>query len=108
VMCARGPSLAAAMLDELRLSGAYEGLATRARQKGLALAQAGDLEAIARRDSADLLAARLEYLQRHVEVSSDSDVGAILQDLDFRNLDHFEKVLREEQIYTRLQPRKPS
>ncbi|SEE91052.1 hypothetical protein SAMN05444161_7787 [Rhizobiales bacterium GAS191] len=103
MMEARGASLAAAMLDELRLTGAYEALAVRARDKRLALKELGNKGLTIRPSGADALLARLWFIESRLRRSPDEDVGAIAQELGFRDLAHFDEVLREEQIYSKLQ-----
>jgi hypothetical protein len=97
-MAAEGPAVDQAMLDELRLCGSYEVLAARARAKSAALAdgrRGQDLSPSA----AAALAKRLTFLEGQAGGCPGDDVEATVRALGFRDLDHLDKVLREEQYY---------
>lgn len=103
----RGAALDAAMLDELRLRDTYEGLAARARDKMVALRDA-DAAGMGRPgDGAAALAARLRFLEERAGERRGADIGAIMQEFGFRDLAHFDDVLRREEIYKRLQRPRP-
>jgi hypothetical protein len=98
-----GPSFDRAMLDELRLGGAYEGLAARARAKRQALESGAAKRGRAPSD-VEKLAARLRFIESRRGKAPDGDIGAIARELGFRDLDHLDRALGDEREYIRLAP----
>jgi hypothetical protein len=88
------------LLDELRLSGAFEGLAERARRKREVLA-ARTTEAAADGDALDLppFALRLWFFEKRLGRPLPDDLNVLVDRLGFANLNDFDDALRREWVY---------
>jgi hypothetical protein len=97
-----GPSLDRHLLDELRLSGAYERLAERAQQKREALAAHGldGVEGVASGPNAAAL--RLWFFEQRLGRPMPDDIEAFAHELGFVNLAEFDGALRREWLYLNL------
>ena len=96
-----GPALTRSVLDEIRLSGAYERLADRARKKQRSLADRGiDRLALGRAkpSAADL---RVWYFERVLRRSLPDDVDAFARELDLAGSEDFDGALRREWLFSR-------
>jgi hypothetical protein len=94
-----GPSLDRHLLDELRLSGAYERLAERARQKKNVLAAHGvdGVEGAAPGPSAAAL--RLWFFEQRLGRPVPDNIEAFARELGFVDLAEFDGALRREWLY---------
>jgi hypothetical protein len=86
-------------LDELRLSGAYERLAERARRKSDFLAAQGFGGATFSPPGANAVALRLWYFERRLGRSLPDDIDTFIRDLGFADLNEFDAALRRECLY---------
>jgi hypothetical protein len=102
------PAFAAAMLDELKLGGAYERLAARAAAKRAALASQGldDAHGAGERDGARATALRLWFFEQRLGRQLPDDLAAAARDFGFASLPDFDSALRREQLYFLQQPAK--
>ncbi len=99
VLDAADPGLDRHLIDELRLSGAYEGLAARARRKRAALAGAGPRAATPVED-------RLWFFERRLGRPMPDDVEGFARALGFASLADFDGSIGRERLYlqTRQEP----
>ncbi|MCI0430396.1 MAG: hypothetical protein L0210_07635 [Rhodospirillales bacterium] len=88
-------SLDGYLLDELRLGGAYERLARRARRKRQALAGL-DLDAA---PADNTVALRLWYFEKRLGRTLPEDIEVYSHELGFASLADFDSALRRERIY---------
>src|SRR5262249_31755971 len=93
-------SLDRALLDEMHLSGAYERLAGRARQKQQAIA-AHDVDA-----SPAPALLRLWFFEQRLGRAMPDDLDSYSHELGFATLADFDSALRREWIYLHWQSRK--
>jgi hypothetical protein len=101
MMNASGPSIDLAMLDEMRLTGAYEALAARADAKRRALE--GAPIAPQRDSGGEALARRLQFIATRLGGTEREHIDSAIQELGFRDPKHLDRVLRDEQHYVTLQ-----
>jgi len=102
-----GRSIERGLLDELRLSGAYERLAERARKKRTLLAARG-LDAGERSaPGPKAVDTRLWYFEKRLGQPVPDDVAAFARELGFATLADFDSALLREQLYFYMQPRNP-
>lgn len=94
------PSLAPHLLDELRLAGAYPGLAGRARRKQARLA-AEETRAPGAPTPPERLALRLWFADR-LGLPEDAGIEAILAASGFADAATLDRVLHRERLYLRL------
>jgi hypothetical protein len=93
----RGQALDQALLDDLRLSGAHERLAERARRKSEVLAALGEGAGGAlRRDTAE---ARVWFFERRLGRSMPEDVAQFARELGFATLADFDSAVQRERLY---------
>ncbi len=96
-----GPTLDRDLLDELRLSGTYERLAGRARQKNQALATKGLHGADGDASAPSPAALRLWFFEQRLGRPVPDDLGAYLRDLGIESAADFDSALRREWLYLR-------
>jgi hypothetical protein len=87
------------LLDELRLSGAYERLDERARRKRDFLAGEGLGGAACSRPGPNAVARRLWYFERRLGRPVPDDIGTFIRELGFAGLDEFDDALQREALY---------
>jgi hypothetical protein len=90
-------ALDAALIDELRLSGAYPRLVRRARRKQASLAgRAGP------RQSSEPMSLRLWFFQRRLGQPVPDDIAGFIRGLGFATLADFDSAVRREILYVQL------
>jgi len=97
-----GPSLELELVDEVRLRGAYERFAQRARQKEKALAKASVGLIAAGPANPNTIALRQWYFEQRLGRSIPDKVDAYARELGFAELGDFDCALRREWIYLYL------
>ncbi len=95
-------SLDGALIDELRLNGAYAALAGRARRKNGALAECGVDVLHGNTTGANAAALRLWFFSQRLGRPMPEDVVGFAHDLGFGSLIEFDSALRFEEIYSSL------
>lgn len=100
---AAGSALTAAMLAELRASGAYGELAARARTKAARLAEAG-LDAVTAAEAGVDLAPRLARLAEQAEALPVASGADLVRRLGFADRASLETAVLREQLFVRMMP----
>ena len=95
-----GPSLERHLLDELRLSGAYEDLAERARRKHDLLAAHG-LDAGNSTQGPSAAELRLWFFEQRLGKALPDNLSDFLSEFGFTSLADFDSALRREWLYQR-------
>jgi hypothetical protein len=96
-------SLEPILLDELRLSGAYERLVERARNKIAFLAARGIDGEEGGPPGDDTPALRLWFFERRLGLPMPDDVARFARELGFQNLSDFDRAVRRELLYSNIQ-----
>ncbi len=97
-----GRSLDRHLLDELRLSGAYERLADRVQQKREALTAHGIDGVEGAAPGPNAAALRLWFFEQRLGRPMPDDIEAFARELGFVNLAEFDSALRREWLYLSL------
>jgi len=98
------PALERLLLDELRLSGAYEHLAERAQKKQSALGAQGVDGADSGAPAPAAIGLRLWFFERRLRRPMPDDVAAFARDQGFADLADFDGALHREWMYFHTKP----
>jgi len=94
---ANAASLAPYLLDELRMSGRFQDLITRARDKAEHVGEASEIAAATTPNSVQL---RFWYFEDRLGVPVPDDIQSVAAALGFENIEHFNLMLRREWMYS--------
>jgi hypothetical protein len=97
-----GSSLDSQLLDELRLSGAYERLAERARQKKDVLARHGMNGSEGRASGPNPAELRLWFFEQRLGRPLPDDMDAFTRELGFAERADFDSALHREWLYLQV------